>query len=148
MMEAKEMSRRKAKHVLLCLALLACPALAQNSSQPQQSNETSPTSKATQPEPDRVHVEQAVSPGLLVHKVQPVYPKQAAKHHIQGTVVLEAHIGKDGIVRDLRVVSGPPELTKAALDAVKQWRYRPYLVNSEPVEVETTININFTLEGS
>ncbi len=59
-----------------------------------------------------------------------------------------AVIGKDGIIRDLSVVSGPPELTSAALDAVKQWRYKPYLLNGEVVEVETTINVNFVLEGS
>jgi protein TonB len=137
----------KVQHIVLSSALMACSAFAQDAAQPPPVNAI-PDTRVTQSEPNSVHVEQAVTQGLLIHKVQPLYPKKARKHLIQGTVVLKALIGKDGLVRDLQVVSGPRELTKAALDAVKQWRYRPYLLDDEPVEVETTINVNFILEGS
>jgi len=66
---------------------------------------------------------------------------------IQGTVVLQAVIGKDGTVHDLHVVTGHPMLVPAAIEAVKQWRYRPYLLNNEPFEVDTQINVTFTLSG-
>jgi periplasmic protein TonB len=97
--------------------------------------------------PQRVRVSQGVSQGLLIHKVQPAYPPLARQARIQGTVVLQALIGKDGAIQNLHVVSGHPMLTGSALDAVKQWRYKPYYLNGEPVEVETTINVNFTLAG-
>jgi peptidyl-prolyl cis-trans isomerase A (cyclophilin A) len=83
--------------------------------------------------------------GLLVSKVPPVYPIDAKKAGVQGTVILQATIGTDGSVKDLRVVSGPDMLQQAAIDAVQQWRYRPYLLNGQPVEVRTAINIIFTL---
>jgi protein TonB len=97
--------------------------------------------------PQRVRVSQGVSQGLLVHKVQPQYPPLARQARIQGVVVLQALIGKDGNIQNLHVVSGHPMLTNAALEAVKEWRYKPYYLNGEPVEVETTINVNFTLSG-
>jgi len=97
--------------------------------------------------PQRVRVSQGVSQGLLIHKVQPTYPPLARQARIQGTVVLQALIGKDGAIQNLHVVSGHPMLTGAALEAVKAWRYKPYYLNGEPVEVETTINVNFTLAG-
>ena len=97
--------------------------------------------------PQRVRVSQGVSQGLLIHKVQPTYPPLARQARVQGTVVLQAVIGKDGTIENLRVVSGHPMLTSSALEAVKQWRYKPYYLNGEPVEVDTTINVNFTLAG-
>jgi protein TonB len=97
--------------------------------------------------PQRVRVSQGVSQGLLIHKVQPSYPALARQARIQGVVVLQALIGKDGAIQNLHVVSGHPMLTGAALDAVKQWRYKPYYLNGEPVEVDTTVNVNFTLSG-
>lgn len=97
--------------------------------------------------PQRVRVSQGVSQGLLVHKVQPTYPPLARQARIQGVVVLEAVIGKDGSITGLHVVSGHPMLTNAALEAVKEWKYKPYYLNGEPVEVSTTINVNFTLSG-
>jgi len=97
--------------------------------------------------PQRVRVSQGVSQGLLVHKVQPQYPPLARQARIQGVVVLQALIGKDGNIQNLHVVSGHPMLTNAALEAVKEWKYKPYYLNGEPVEVETTINVNFTLSG-
>ena len=86
--------------------------------------------------------------GNLVRRVQPTYPPLARTARIQGSVVLAAVISKAGTIDNLRVLSGPPMLVKAALDAVSAWRYRPYILNNEPVEVETQITVNFTLGGS
>ena len=99
--------------------------------------------------PQRVRVSQGVTQSLLVSKVSPVYPPDARATRVQGAVVLAAIIGKDGSVQSVRVVSSAsPLLEKAALDAVKQWKYRPYLLNGNPVEVETQITVNFTLTTS
>ncbi|HSS95992.1 MAG TPA: energy transducer TonB, partial [Terriglobales bacterium] len=95
--------------------------------------------------PDRVRVSQGVTSGLLIRQVAPVYPSEARSNHIQGTVLFQAIIGKDGSIRDLQVLSGPKELVKAATAAVQQWQYRPYLLMGEPVEVQTTIQINFQM---
>ena len=97
--------------------------------------------------PQRVRVSQGVSQGLLIHKVTPQYPPLARQARIQGVVVLQALIGKDGGIQNLHVVSGHPMLTNSALEAVKEWKYKPYYLNGEPVEVETTINVNFSLSG-
>jgi protein TonB len=82
----------------------------------------------------------------LIYRVEPVYPQAAKQMGAQGIVSLSALIGKDGKVRDLKAVSGHPLLVQAAEDAVKQWVYRPTLLNGEPVEVQTTIDVNFTLQ--
>ena len=97
--------------------------------------------------PQRVRVSQGVSQGLLIHQVKPTYPPLARQARIQGAVVLQAVITKDGTIQGLKVVSGHPMLTPSAIDAVKQWRYKPYFLNGEPVEVETAITVNFTLAG-
>ena len=97
--------------------------------------------------PQRVRVSQGVSTGLLVRKVNPNYPPLARQARIQGTVVLQAEISKDGSIQNLRLISGHPMLAPAAIEAVKQWKYKPYLLNGEPVEVETTVQVNFTLSG-
>lgn len=95
--------------------------------------------------PKRIPISAGVAVGLLESHRAPIYPENAKQARISGTVVLQAVINKDGSVQDLKVVSGPAELQQAALDAVKDWRYRPYLLNGEPVEVLTTINVIFTL---
>lgn len=96
----------------------------------------------------RVRVSQGVTQGMKVHDVTPQYPQMAKIARVQGPVVLAAVIGKDGSIQGLRVVSSAsPLLNQAALEAVKQWRYRPYILNGEPVEVDTTITVNFTLSG-
>jgi protein TonB len=97
--------------------------------------------------PQKVRVSQGVSEGLLLHKVTPNYPPLAKQARIQGSVVLQATIGKDGSIQNLHVQSGHPMLTQAAIDAVRQWKYKPYLLNGEAVEVETTVQVNFTLSG-
>lgn len=81
----------------------------------------------------------------LLHKVSPDYPKKARKEHVEGLVRLHAIIGKDGSIRELEIISGHPLLADAALKAVRQWRYSPTLVNGEPVEVDTTIDVFFEL---
>jgi len=95
----------------------------------------------------KIAISSGVAQGLLIHQVTPQYPMLARQARIQGTVVLQAVIGRDGTVQNLHVVSGHPMLTQAAIEAVKQWRYKPYYLNGEPVEVDTQININFTLSS-
>ena len=85
--------------------------------------------------------------GSLIHRVQPIYPPLARSARIQGQVVLSAIISKAGAIDKLRIVSGHPMLVPAAIDAVSQWRYRPYILNNEAVEVETEITVNFVLSG-
>jgi len=97
--------------------------------------------------PQRVRVSQGVTQGLLINKVQPNYPPLARQARIQGAVQLQALISKQGTIENLRVISGHPMLSPSAIDAVKQWRYKPYILNGEPVEVETQITVNFTLSG-
>jgi protein TonB len=92
-----------------------------------------------------VRVSSAVEAGLLIQKNIPAYPPLAKAMHIEGTVVLEATISKAGTIENLHAVSGPAMLQQAALDAVKSWRYRPYLLDGEPVAVETTVNVIFIL---
>ncbi len=91
------------------------------------------------------HISSGVAVGLLVHKVVPKYPAIGIATRLEGTVVLQATISKNGTIENLHVASGPAMLQQAALDAVKQWQYKPYLLNGEPVEVETTINVEFKL---
>jgi protein TonB len=95
--------------------------------------------------PKRVMVGGNVQAARLVNKVQPLYPPLARQTRISGTVKLHAIIGKDGSVQQLAMVSGHPLLVQAALDAVRQWRYQPTLLNGEPVEVDTEIDVIFSL---
>ena len=85
--------------------------------------------------------------GNLIYRVQPTYPPAARTGRIQGPVVLRAVISKDGTIENLRVLTGHPFLVKAALEAVSRWRYRPYILNGETVEVETQVTVNFILSG-
>lgn len=97
--------------------------------------------------PERVRVSQGVTQGLIISKVNPVYPDIARTSRVQGQVVLRALIGREGSVENLQVISGHPLLTQAALDAVKQWKYRPYMLQGKPVEVETQVTVIFQLSG-
>src|SRR5271169_1086411 len=97
--------------------------------------------------PQRMRVSQGVTQGMIIRKIQPAYPPLARQARIQGPVVLQAEIGKDGSIQNLRLISGHPMLAPAAIEAIKQWKYKPYILNGEPVEVETTITFNFTLSG-
>jgi protein TonB len=93
--------------------------------------------------PQKVRISQGVLEGNKTRDVQPVYPQMAKVAHVQGDVVLRAVISKSGSIENLQVVSGHPMLMQAALDAVRQWRYKPYALNGEPVEVETVITVKF-----
>jgi protein TonB len=95
-----------------------------------------------------VRVSSGTVAGMAISQPTPVYPPIAKAAHVQGTVILHAIISKQGTIEQLTVISGPPMLTSSALDAVHRWRYKPYLLNGEPTEVETTINVNFTFGGS
>jgi protein TonB len=97
--------------------------------------------------PRTVTVSSGVASGMLIHKTQPIYPSIAKSARVQGTVVLQAKISRSGSVTDLQVVGGPPMLRQAAIDAVKTWQYKPYLLNNQPTEVNTTIEVHFTLGG-
>jgi periplasmic protein TonB len=95
----------------------------------------------------RMRVASRVAEANLIHDVRPQYPPEAGRARIEGTVVLMAVIGKDGSVEDVRVESGLPLLAQAAIDAVKQWRYKPYMIDGQPVEVDSRITINFNLSS-
>jgi periplasmic protein TonB len=97
--------------------------------------------------PQRIKQGGNVTAASIITQTRPIYPPLARQARIQGNVVLHAIIDKDGRVAQLEVVSGHPLLVQAALDAVKQWRYRPTLLNGEPVEVDTTITVTFTMGG-
>lgn len=98
------------------------------------------------PAPAAIRLPSRFVEGNLIYKSIPQYPAIAKAVGAQGTVVLQAMISKDGTIENLRVVSGPPMLQQAAIDAVKTWRYRPYLLNGQPVEVETTVSVIFKMD--
>lgn len=98
-------------------------------------------------QPQRVRISQGVTKGLLIRRVEPGYPTLARAARVQGEVVLSAVISVNGEIENLQLVSGHPMLVPAALTAVKQWRYKPYLLNGQPTEVETTITVIFTLSS-
>jgi protein TonB len=112
---------------------------------PQSPASASPVPNSSTPKPKHIRVGGAVASANLIHQVTPVYPKDAKKKHITGAVLLHATIGKDGTIENLEYVSGPPELTPSAMEAVKQWRYKPTLLNGDPVQVDTTISVVYTL---
>jgi protein TonB len=93
--------------------------------------------------PQKLRVSSGVADGLKIHDVTPAYPQMARIAHTQGDVLLQATISKSGVIENLRAVQGHPILIQAAMDAVKQWKYKPYILNGEPVEVETTIKVQF-----
>jgi len=94
-----------------------------------------------------VKLDPQVTKDSLVHRVEPVYPEEARKQGIQGAVVLEVHIGRDGAIQDVKVISGQVLLANAAIAAVKQWRFRPHKVQGQPVEMQTKITLNFRSPG-
>ena len=102
-----------------------------------------PTKKSTEKRP--LKLSEPVIQAQLISRIEPRYPPLARQLHLSGTVVLHAIIGRDGNINGLEVVSGSPYFVQAALDAVRQWRYRPTLLDGDPVEVETTITVLFRL---
>jgi len=102
-------------------------------------------SKAPTPVLQDLHVSQGVSRGLLVKEIPPVYPSSARQLRIEGAVELLATISKNGDISAVKVLSGEPQLAHAAVEAVKQWKYKPYLLNGEPVEIQTQVTVKFKL---
>jgi periplasmic protein TonB len=101
---------------------------------------------ASLPQPvQQLKVSQGVSQGLLIKRVEPVYPPLAKQMHVQGAVELFANIGKDGSITKVKLLSGDSALSGAAIDAVKKWKYKPYYLNDQPVEIQTQITVKFTL---
>jgi periplasmic protein TonB len=105
-----------------------------------------PTVLPPRPAPSQPPRTSVLMEGNLIHRVEPQYPAIAKQIHLQGTVILNAVISREGNIERVGVASGPGLLALAARDAVLQWKYRPYFLNGEPVEVETQITVNFTLE--
>ena len=98
--------------------------------------------------PRRVRVSSGVASGLIVSKVAPRYPADAREQRIQGTVLLKVNIDREGNVYKTELISGHPLLAPAAIETVRQWKYKPYLLNGSPVEVETQVQVNFVLASS
>jgi protein TonB len=115
----------------------------------QESKSESPPAEQGQSEqqrPKRVRVSQGVAKALLIQKVEPEYPQEARDKRIQGTVVLQVEISEAGDVKDAQLISGHPLLAPPAIAAVKQWKYKPYLLNGEAVQVETQVAVDFRLD--
>lgn len=93
----------------------------------------------------RIRISQQVSQTLIVSKVQPQYPEEARAKHIEGSVIMRAEISKQGSVESLKVLSGDPLLASAATEAVEKWKYKPFVLNGEPIAVETQVTVSFTL---
>jgi protein TonB len=104
-----------------------------------------PQTEAPKPEPERVRVFGNIEAAKLEHQVLPVYPVLAAQARVQGVVKLSAVISKDGRVEDLKVISGHPLLISSAMDAVRQWVYQPTILNGNPVEVQTEVDVTFQM---
>lgn len=130
------------------IVLLAAGASGQDAPAAGAASTNSPQQQPAPPkEPARIRVGGNVASSKITHLVRPVYPDAAKAAHISGTVLLRCIIAKDGTIMQLTYISGPPLLLKAAMDAVRQWTYQPTLLNGNPVEVDTTISVVFTLGG-
>ncbi len=122
------------------------PKSGDESAQQKEANENSPSQMAQPFAPNRIRVKGEVAEANLIRKVQPVYPAAAKAAHVQGTVLLQMVILKDGTPGEITVTSSPSnDLSQASIDAVRQWRYRPILLNGQPVEVVTQVIVNYTL---
>jgi TonB family protein len=130
--------------IFLC-GLSVCSAFAQEATQPPTQAPSSTT--PPQPKPIRIRIGGATAASMLISHPQPIYPQEAKDKKIQGTVRLHAVLSREGAVQQLDIVSGEPILAKAAMDAVHDWKYRPTLLNGEPVEVDTVIDVIFQLKG-
>jgi TonB family protein len=122
------------------------PAQTEPQAKPDQPVQPDPQAKPEQPpSPMRLRVSTGVAEGLKTHDVAPKYPREAKARGIQGNVLIQATIDTKGNLTKLKIVQGNPILAEAAMEAVEQWKYRPYVLKGEPVEVETTIRIQFHL---
>jgi TonB family protein len=110
---------------------------------------TAPSLVVAAPNPlGPVRIPSGMVAGMIISRTDPIYPPVAKAAHVQGAVVLHAILSKVGSIENLQVISGPPMLRGSAMDAVKDWKYRPYIINGAPVEVDTTITVNFTIGDS
>jgi TonB family protein len=109
------------------------------------SNASAAPAEANTATPKRIRVSPGIVTGLLMKKVQPQYPEDAKQERVQGEVVMKAEIDEAGNVEKLSLISGDPLLAPAALEAVKQWKYKPYVLDGQPVKVETQVTVNFSL---
>ena len=125
--------------------LLGCLGLMAMAGQNESPNPT-PGAKPSTPEP--IRVSGGVMGGNLIHMVEPVYPKCLGSTVVSGVMVFHAVIGEDGLIKSLEVISVAEPLRQPALDAIRQWIYRPYLLNGKPIAVETTIMMDVQLNGS
>jgi len=130
---------------VVCSAGLAASPPAAASTTVAWGTTTSAPAVPTAAPPQVVNISQGVSQGLLLKRVQPSYPPQAVSLRIEGAVNLQATIAKDGTIKGVKVLGGHPLLARAAADAVRQWRYKPYMLNGQPFEVQTEITVNFKL---
>ena len=126
----------------LCFAALFFGAFCFGQEAPQK---TEPSGTPQAKRPVKVRISEPVANAFIVKKVPPVYPSDARKKHIQGQVALKVSISTEGDVQDVVVMSGEAALAPAAVEAVRQWKFKPYLLNGEPAEVETQIHLNFVL---
>ena len=106
---------------------------------------TGTTARATTPAAERTNIATVSPASIVTRSVQPDYPTLARQMRVQGSVILQALIGRDGLIQDLRVLSGPPILANAAEEAVRQWHFKPHYVGAQPVETRASITVNFTI---
>jgi TonB family protein len=109
------------------------------------SNVNQPASRAATPAAERTSVSPETASSMVIRSVQPEYPMLARQMRVQGSVMLQALIGRDGMIQDLRVLSGPPILAGAAQEAVRQWHFKPHYVGAQPVETRASITVNFMI---
>ena len=145
--------RHGSKLTILYLMLYVGTALAaQESTAESKSEPTHPQSTVQQPRvvvlQAQVRVSRDVSQVLVMKRVKPEYPQEAREKHVQGDVVLHIVVSREGVVSKADLVSGHPLLAAAAIDAVKQWKYKPYLLDGKAVEVDAQVQVNFALAGT
>jgi protein TonB len=133
--------------VIAAALIVSWSGLATGKSQDQSSPPAATPAPTQQDVPKRVSVAAGVMRSFQIRKVNPTYPEKARRKRIQGTVTMNAIIDQGGNVASLQLVSGDPILAKAATEVVKQWKYRPYLLDGHAVEVETVLQVNFALSN-
>lgn len=138
---------RRVARIAVFTAFLTTGLAVGHSPDKDQSNPPSTPAKTSNAAPTRVRIASGIAAKNLLKMVNPEYPKELKKKRIQGPVTLTVVISKEGDVIEVKPTSGPAALAQYAAEAVKQWKFRPYLRNGEPVEVETQVYINFTLSG-
>lgn len=130
---------------LLCTVVTLRAQDSPASAPPAENPDASGTAPTPSTLPTRVRIGGNVAAAMLTHQVQPKYPKSAKENHVSGTIVLDAVISMGGTVQKLQYISGPAELMRSAMDAVRQWRYKPMKLQGKPVEFETKISVVYTL---